>query len=281
MRTSPVAGPHERRTRPCRAVRAMVVSLRGVRRAPASVPRSTGIHGGREVVGFVSANDDPVARAQSRCDDSMHALPWHGPHRDGGVPLEELHGVEPLRRPPSSAPCSSRPCRGIRTACRRAPTPPAAGPRDRPAASASRASAPIRSTSTSRPTAAAASRPANRPCVTAASTERAPATAPAAWTFDGSSTGRYACAASSNASSAPVIASRFVDGMANPDDTTRSQAILLPVRAPGWPDGHARDPSPAVRRQDASARGRTSDAVGPGRLVGAQDRRRSRPRRHP
>ena len=53
----------------------MVVSLRGVRRAPASVPRSTGIHGGREVVGFVSANDDPVARAQSRCDDNMHALP--------------------------------------------------------------------------------------------------------------------------------------------------------------------------------------------------------------
>ena len=128
----------------------------------------------------------------------------------------------------------------------------------------------MRSTSTSRPTAAAASRPANRPCVTAASTERAPATAPAAWTFDGSSTGRYACAASSNASSAPVIASRFVDGIANPDDTTRSHGDLVARPGAGGPDGHARDASPAVRRQDGLPAEHVERRRSACRLVGAQ-----------
>jgi len=52
----------------------MVVSLRGVR---ARGERSQVDRGPRrpDVVGFVSANDDPVARAQSRCDDNMHAFP--------------------------------------------------------------------------------------------------------------------------------------------------------------------------------------------------------------
>ena len=53
----------------------IVVSLRGVSRAPASVPISTGTHGGRDVVGDVSAKDRPVTAPQSRCDEAMHAFP--------------------------------------------------------------------------------------------------------------------------------------------------------------------------------------------------------------
>ena len=158
MRTPPVAGPHERR--PGRVVQFVDGGLLARRATCAGErPQVTGVHGGRDVVGFVSANDDPVARAQSRCDDSMHALPWHGSHRDGGVPLEELHGVEPLRDGLLQLLVRHVHAEASRTACHRAPTPRAAGRRDRPAASASRASVPISSTSTSRPTAAAASRP--------------------------------------------------------------------------------------------------------------------------
>ena len=51
------------------------VSFRGVRRAPASAAISTGVHGGRAVVGFVSASERPVALPQSRWEESMHALP--------------------------------------------------------------------------------------------------------------------------------------------------------------------------------------------------------------
>ncbi len=53
----------------------IVVSLRGVSRAPASVPISTGTQGGRAVVGAVSANVLPVTEAHSRCEDDMHAFP--------------------------------------------------------------------------------------------------------------------------------------------------------------------------------------------------------------
>ena len=57
----------------------IAVSLRGFRRQPASVPSSTGTHGGRAVVGRVCANDEPVAREHRRCEAIMQALPWHGP----------------------------------------------------------------------------------------------------------------------------------------------------------------------------------------------------------
>ena len=57
----------------------IVVSLRGFRRHPASVPSSTGVHGGRAVVGRVCANDEPVAREHRRCEAIMQALPWQGP----------------------------------------------------------------------------------------------------------------------------------------------------------------------------------------------------------
>ncbi len=57
----------------------IVVCFRGVSRVPASVPISTGTQGGRAVVGAVSENGRPVALPHSRCEDSMHAFPWHGP----------------------------------------------------------------------------------------------------------------------------------------------------------------------------------------------------------
>jgi hypothetical protein len=43
------------------------------------VPISTGTHGGRAVVGAVSANVLPVTDAHNRCEDDMHAFPWQGP----------------------------------------------------------------------------------------------------------------------------------------------------------------------------------------------------------
>jgi hypothetical protein len=43
------------------------------------VPISTGTQGGRDVVGDASAKELPVTAAHSRCDEAMHAFPWHGP----------------------------------------------------------------------------------------------------------------------------------------------------------------------------------------------------------
>ncbi len=72
--------PAHMKVAPASACRSwIVVSLRGVRRHPASVASSTGTQGARAVVGFVSANDEPTAREQSRWEASMQALPWQGP----------------------------------------------------------------------------------------------------------------------------------------------------------------------------------------------------------
>ena len=138
-----------------------------------------------------------------------------------------------------------------------------------PAASASRASAPMRSTSTSRPDGGRrlqARQPALRDRrVDRASPGHGPGRVDVRRKFHREVRLRGFVERQLGAGHREQVRRRH--GEARRHDQIAGDLVARP--GAWWPDGHAGDPSPAVRRQDGLSAAHV-DAVGPGRPVGAQ-----------